>query len=303
MRAISRVVLALSVSGIAASSVDAQVRGSERSVISQVVDGTTITVDYARPHARGRGAVWGNLVDWNHLWTPGANWATTFDFSKDVHLNGTPVPAGKYSVWMVAGPEEFEVVLDPDEEIFHVRRPERSDDQISLMAKAVEAPFREALTFSFPEVRADGTDILFQWGALQVPMEVKVPSTQVTTIAAAEAAPYPGTYDVTGLWSPEEEAAGSEAERWLGKSVMEIRHDGEHLVADWNVSARFGNVPTMFLPVAEGIFHPGWMSNGKLMETEMMLWVEFQVVDGIAVGWEMRDDLFDEVILRAVRRE
>lgn len=260
-------------------------------------------MDYGRPHARGRGAVFGNLVDWDHIWTPGANWATTFEFSKDVTLNGAAVPAGKYSVWMIAAPDEFEIVLDPNEEIFHFMRPERADQQISFMAKAVEAPFLEALTFSFPAVRSEGTDILFQWGALQVPIEVEVTPTQETTIVAELAAPYPGVYDVEGMWTPEEEAAQPEAERWLQHSVMDIRYEGEHLVSDWNVSARFGNLPTMLLPVAEGIFHPGWMSEGVLMETEVTLWVEFVVEDGIAVSWVMRDSMFDHVILRAVRRQ
>ena len=300
MRVSPTFVLALSVSAVLPVPTHAQVRGSERSVVSQVVDGTTITVDYSRPHARGRGAVWGNLVDWDFIWTPGANFATTFDFSKDVELNGTAVPAGKYSVWMIAHPEGFEIVLDPNDEIFHIMRPQRGSGQINFMARPVEAPFLEALTFSFPVVRSAGTDIMFQWGALQVPIEVEVTPTQITTMVAELAAPYPGTYDVELIGPPLDLP---DAERWIQTSVMELRYEGEHLIADWNVSEKFGNVPTMLVPVAEGSFHPGWMTNGVLMETEITLWVEFEVVDGQAVAWVMRDSLFDVVFVRGVRRQ
>ena len=58
-------------------------------------------------------------MDWGHLWTPGANWATTFEFSKDVELNGHPVPKGKYSVWMSPQPDLWEVFLNPNDRIFH----------------------------------------------------------------------------------------------------------------------------------------------------------------------------------------
>ncbi len=110
----------------------AQVRGSERSLVTQTVDGTTISVDYGRPHARGRLPVFGTIVDWGHLWTPGANWATTFDFSRDVEINGVAVPEGKYSVWMIADPEEWRIFLDPTDSLFHTIRPEISEEQIRI---------------------------------------------------------------------------------------------------------------------------------------------------------------------------
>ncbi len=51
----------------------AQIRGSEAGVTAQTVDGTTLTIDYSRPSARGR-ALFGELVPWDVVWTPGANW-------------------------------------------------------------------------------------------------------------------------------------------------------------------------------------------------------------------------------------
>ncbi len=55
---------------------DAQIRASERSTVSQTVDGTVITIDYSRPQLRGRTDRWGGEVPWGKKWTPGGNWAT-----------------------------------------------------------------------------------------------------------------------------------------------------------------------------------------------------------------------------------
>ncbi|MEP6509570.1 MAG: DUF2911 domain-containing protein, partial [Gemmatimonadales bacterium] len=58
----------------------AQVRASEIGVMSQMIDGTKITVEYSRPRSRGRDSLFGTkAVHWDEVWTPGANWATTFD--------------------------------------------------------------------------------------------------------------------------------------------------------------------------------------------------------------------------------
>ena len=65
------------------SPAQSQIRASERGSITQTIDGTTITVDYARPRTRGRAAVFGGEVHWKEVWTPGANMATTLEVSKN----------------------------------------------------------------------------------------------------------------------------------------------------------------------------------------------------------------------------
>ncbi len=84
------------------ASAHAQIKASERGGVHQTIDGTTITVEYARPRARGRSPLFGgDVVHWDHLWTPGADWATTIEIDKPVTIQGHDVPVGKYSVWFV----------------------------------------------------------------------------------------------------------------------------------------------------------------------------------------------------------
>ena len=78
-----------------------QLVASEAASVSQTVDGTKVTITYSRPRARGRTGLFGTQVKWGSTWTPGANVATRLDLSKDVTIQGQPVPKGSYSVWFV----------------------------------------------------------------------------------------------------------------------------------------------------------------------------------------------------------
>lgn len=280
----------------------AQIRGSERSLVTQTVDGTTISVDYGRPHARGRLPVFGTIVDWGHLWTPGANWATTFDFSRDVEINGVAVPEGKYSVWMIADPEEWRIFLDPTDSLFHTIRPEISEEQIRISATPQEVPHVEALTFSFPKVRSDGTDLTFAWGSISVVMRVDVQATQRLTMEADAAAPFVGVYDVAWKGPPMDEIP--DAERIGVNSRIALTFAEDRLTGVWtNFFVNQGPSEVMMLPVAGPVFHPGWMQNGELVETDPGIFVEFTVEDGIATGFQMRDGDSDMLLWQGTRVE
>ena len=58
------------------SAAPAQIRASERALLAQTIDGTTLTLDFARPRVRGRDSIFGGQVYWTEVWTPGANMAT-----------------------------------------------------------------------------------------------------------------------------------------------------------------------------------------------------------------------------------
>ncbi len=113
------VVLAGLLSLLAPTVLAAQPRASERGTVVQVVNGTTITIDFSRPVARGRTNPRWCVAHWGDLWTPGANWATTLEMDKNIELNGHAVPAGKYSVWMQPEPDEWTVFLNREPRLYH----------------------------------------------------------------------------------------------------------------------------------------------------------------------------------------
>ena len=78
---------------------------------TQTVGITDINISYHRPGVKGR-VIWGGLVPYNEIWRTGANDATTIEFSSDVSLAGTKVPAGKYSLFTIPAQEEWTVVIN-----------------------------------------------------------------------------------------------------------------------------------------------------------------------------------------------
>ena len=59
-----------------------------------------VTVNYSSPAVKGR-KIWGGLEPYGKVWRAGANEATTVEFSKAVTVEGKPLPAGKYSFFLV----------------------------------------------------------------------------------------------------------------------------------------------------------------------------------------------------------
>lgn len=191
---------------VAAQTPGGTYRISQRAAVSQTLGTTDISLDYSRPLLRGRTELFGEVVHWGELWTPGANEATVLDVSEEVDLNGHAVPAGRWSMWIIpsqVGP--WELVLDPQDTLFHTQRPELSDDQIRFVVDALDdAPDVEALTWSFPRIAQDGATLEMTWGTTRIPLEVAVePNVPVLTVEPDEAASYVGEWQVTFSPDPE----------------------------------------------------------------------------------------------------
>lgn len=186
-----------------------QIRASERATVSQTIDGTVITVDYGRPQLRGRVPEATGVVKVEHMWTPGANWATTVQFSRAVRLNGKPVPAGKYSVWVEPAVKTWQVHLHADPRLFHTQGPPASTMAASFEVTPVDEELTEVLTFDFPAVARTGTTLRLRWGRATVALQVEVePSRPERVLTAETAGPYTGEFLVQfagddGAWSPD----------------------------------------------------------------------------------------------------
>jgi hypothetical protein len=272
---------ALAVAGLVTalpSGASGQIRASELGTVSQTLDGTTITLEYSRPTARGRD-LFGGVVPWGIVWTPGANWATTFEADRDVRLNGVDVPAGKYSVWMIPRPDQWTLTLNPDVEIFHFVKPDSTADQIHISVTPQEASHVEMLTWSFPAVSGDGAVLAMRWGTTSTPVNVLVEPTRPMTIDPDERAIYVGNYDVEivpGIgWPTEARLTVSERDGKLVAQLPFPLHPGDELEFD-------------LVPSGSARFNPGLYRDGKLFNIEMGVAFEFDAPDMEAEGVVMR---------------
>lgn len=295
------VLCALALLATSGGDLNAQIKASEEATLSQTIDGTTISMRYARPSRRGRAVLFGELMPWGERWTPGANVATTLRTDHDIRLDGHEVLAGSYSVWIdlrESGP--WQLVLDPDTTLFHTEHPADADAQIRFDVMPGTGPEHETLLWSVDSVRATGGVLRMRWGTTVVSLDLRVPMSQRVESTAEEAGAVVGAWE--GTTRPVPEAGMSES-----RLRLELRYAAETklLIGEFSFSDAKGaaNPPfsLMFLPVADGIFTAGWGENGEVWEV-IPWFVEFaRGEDGTFTSLAIRDGESDEVVMEARR--
>jgi len=273
------------------SLVSAQVMASEKGTVSQTVDGTTITIEYSRPVARGR-TPFPDVVRYGRPWTPGANWATTLEVDKDVHINGNPLPKGKYAVWMIPGADEWTVTFNREARRFHTQKPNESDEQLRFPVKPMTGPHMETLAFYFPVVTRDGATLDLHWATTIVPMRITVEPSRVPTIAADERAEYVGVYRVT--------PNGNGGEGGVPEMTLAVTDSAGHLRARatpalWGYDPTFDLVPMD----RDRQFRLAFYRDGKPFGMEAEGAIRFTRSGGRATGFDFV--AFNRVIARGSR--
>lgn len=150
------------------------VRKSQAAAVSQRIANTDVTILYSRPVARGR-ELFGALVPYEQVWNPGADQATTIAFSRDVHVNDHPLAAGKYSLWAIPRQGAWTLIFSRAADVYHTPYPGETHDALRLDVQPETGPHMEALMFYFPAVEGKDTALRLHWGAVIVPLSIRVP--------------------------------------------------------------------------------------------------------------------------------
>lgn len=72
-----------------------------------------LEVFYNRPYKKNR-EIFGGLVPYGEVWRTGANEATTFQTNKDILIDGSFLPAGKYTLWTIPGEDSWKVIFNSE---------------------------------------------------------------------------------------------------------------------------------------------------------------------------------------------
>ena len=150
-----------------------------------------IAIDYSSPAVHGpdgkdrRGQIWGKLVPYGLTdlgfgngkpapWRAGANENTVFDVSDNVSIEGKPLPAGRYGLHMIAGPEEWVLIFSKDANAWGSFYYDPAADALRVTVKPRKHEYREWLTYEFTTRRPAETVAELQWEELAVPWTIKV---------------------------------------------------------------------------------------------------------------------------------
>ena len=150
---------------------------SQRGSVTQNVAYTHISIAYGRPVARGR-ALFGSLVPWDQIWHPGADSATRITFNHDIVVEGKPLRAGEYTMWLI--PREHDpwtLIFSSAAHVFHKPYPGERYEVLRVDVKPEQASHVESFTIYFPMVLRDEAVMQLHWGTSAVPVHIKAPFT------------------------------------------------------------------------------------------------------------------------------
>ena len=148
-------------------------RVSQRGTVSQRIGLTDITITYHRPEVGGR-EIWGKTVPYGKVWRAGANENTTISFSDDVTVEGKPLSAGTYGLHTIPDKDQWTIIFSKNSTSWGSFSYDEKEDALRVTTKPQPADFREALTYTFEEVKPDSAAATLRWEKLAVPFHISV---------------------------------------------------------------------------------------------------------------------------------
>lgn len=104
---------------------------SSKETATGKINGATISINYGSPSVNGR-QIWGALVPFDQVWRAGANDATTFETDKDVLIEGSKLPAGKYSFFIIPNEKNCIVIFNKVAKQWGAYKYKATEDQLRV---------------------------------------------------------------------------------------------------------------------------------------------------------------------------
>jgi Protein of unknown function (DUF2911) len=140
-------------------------RPSPKGSVIQTVGTTEISVSYSSPTVKGR-KIWGDVVPFDQVWRAGANECTKVSFSTPVSLEGKPVAAGAYCIFLLPAKTGWTFILSKNTEQGGDYK--QSQDDLRVPATASTIPLRERLAYSILDFDDEKGTLAMEWETQRV---------------------------------------------------------------------------------------------------------------------------------------
>jgi len=165
---------------------------NQKASVSQWIGLVEVNVTYNSPKVTApdgtdrTGKIWGQLVPYGMAnlgfgtcgdqcpWRAGANENTVFRVSQDVKVEGQPLAAGAYGLFMIPGQEEWTVIFSKNSTSWGSFFYNAAEDALRVKVKPKKSDFNHWLTYEFTERQPDRATVALKWEYLQVPWTITV---------------------------------------------------------------------------------------------------------------------------------
>lgn len=161
--------------------------GNKMATVGERIGITDITIHYNRPGVKGReGKIWGQLVHPGFAdlgfgtskaapWRAGANENTAITFSTDVTIEGKPLPAGTYGLFVAYDPNESTIIFSKNASSWGSFFYDDKEDALRVKVKPVALDKSvEWLKYEFMNESDSTATVALEWEKLMIPFKVEV---------------------------------------------------------------------------------------------------------------------------------
>lgn len=148
---------------------------SARDTVNATVGAAQLWVDYGRPLTRGRDVFGPNGVLGDTIWRTGANQATQFRTSVPLTIAGQTVPAGTYTLWTVAVPGRYQLIINKQTGQWGTMY-DRAQDLVRVPLQATELPQSvERFTFVIEPTGSNAGVLRLRWDTTELSVPFTTP--------------------------------------------------------------------------------------------------------------------------------
>ncbi|MEO8195362.1 MAG: DUF2911 domain-containing protein [Thermoanaerobaculia bacterium] len=146
---------------------DDRERKSKNGKADGTAGGAQIVLEYGRPNVAGR-QIFGVLVPYGQVWRAGADEATTIAFDKDVAIEGKPLAAGRYALFLIPSEGEWTVVFNKIADQWGAFKHDPASDALRVTVKPAAHDRVETLEYAIA-----GDRVEMRWDTVAVGFSVK----------------------------------------------------------------------------------------------------------------------------------
>jgi hypothetical protein len=147
---------------------------SPRANVGQTVGVTNIEINYHRPGVNKR-KIFGGLVSYGAVWRAGANENTTISFSTPVTIEGQPLAAGTYGLFMIPTASTWTIAFSKFDEAWGAYSYDPSEDALRVtVTPQTMNDSQERLAYTFDDLTNNSVVAALRWEKLRVPFKIGV---------------------------------------------------------------------------------------------------------------------------------
>ena len=137
---------------------------SPKAVVEQRIGLTDTKLTYWRPSARGRD-IYSEVVQSGQHWRLGANSSTLLTLSTEASINGNQIPAGTYSLSVLANAADWTLVVNRDTVGWGVSSYSEKNDVLRANVPVEVGQMRtESMLIFWDNIQKSSADLVISWG-------------------------------------------------------------------------------------------------------------------------------------------